>query len=96
MPQKITPTPEARALAKQVVKDSNGARVKFGRTNGQIVLHVFEPGGRGFTIAHAGEWAECPINPERTRRDGRTSGNSAEREQEITATEALIANRDAI
>lgn len=60
----------ARELGRQIVKDSKAARVKFGETNGQIVLHVFVPGNNklGRTIKSASEWDLHPAN-ERSKRN---------------------------
>ncbi len=63
---------EARALGKQIAKDSSNVRVKFGTTNGSPVLHVFVPGDNenGRTIRSAAEWEDHPAN-EKARRNNR-------------------------
>lgn len=55
---------DARALAKQIAKDSQGVRVKFGQTNGVNVLHVIasDPNASSRTIKTRGEWEIHPAN----------------------------------
>lgn len=93
-----TPEVKLRKLSREIVKSHGHLRVKSGRTNGEPVLHVRNPGVDSYTIRNVGEWAECPLNIERKHRDRATSGsqNSAKREAEINETETLIANKDAI
>lgn len=79
---------QSRALARRIVTDNGAARVKFGRTNGEIVLHVFVDGaGRGtrssFTIKSLSEWEACPLN-ERIKRN--------EREAAAQPVEAMMAS----
>lgn len=57
----------ARELARQIVKDANDIRVKTGRTNGEIVLHVFVPGGTSRTIKNVVDWEEDPRNERASR-----------------------------
>jgi hypothetical protein len=79
---------DARQLAKQIVKDASNVRVKFGTTNGRLCLHVYVPGSTvGRTIYSAGEWDSHPAN----QRANRNKNFAAEQ-----ATEALMANKDAI
>lgn len=76
----------ARKFGKQVVKDGSNVRVKFGKTNGRICLHVFVPGATlGRTIYTPGEWENHPAN-QRQRRNKNFAA-----EQPI---EALMANKD--
>ena len=77
----------ARALAKRIVKDNGAARVRFGRTNGRVVLHVRDEKCKdrsrsSFTIAAPGEWDTCPLNSRMRRND---------REAATQATEGLMA-----
>lgn len=60
---------EARDLAKQVAKDAPGTLVKFGKTNGHIVLHVIVPGSNSQTrtIYSVAEWNDNPANERETR-----------------------------
>lgn len=52
---------QASALATQIVKDDGRVRVKFGRTNGRPVLHVYVPGSPiSRTIESYGEWENHP------------------------------------
>lgn len=79
---------QSRALARRIVTDSGAARVKFGRTNGQIVLHVFVDGaGHGtrssFTVKSLAEWERCPLNSRMQRN---------EREAAAQPVEALMAS----
>lgn len=59
---------DARALATRIVKDARSTRVKFGKTNGRIVLHAIsrdenvEPTERAFTLTSASDWEVCPLN----------------------------------
>jgi hypothetical protein len=79
MPAVLTDS-EARSLATRVVKDTKSARVKFGRTNGEPVLHVIvpaesarneygdaDPTVASFTVKNASEWEECPLNQRHAR-----------------------------
>lgn len=54
----------ARKFGKKIVKDASNVRVKFGKTNGRICLHVFVPGHdtSGRTIYTPGEWENHPAN----------------------------------
>lgn len=54
----------ARKFGKKIVKDASDVRVKFGKTNGRICLHVFVPGHdtSGRTIYTPGEWENHPAN----------------------------------
>lgn len=67
----------ARNLGRQIAKDSSAARVKFGKTNGLNVLHVFVPGRNdlGRTISAAAEWELHPAN-ERARKSRREEHHS--------------------
>lgn len=61
---KVTPSDEGRKLARRIVKEAPGVRVKFGNTNGRECLHVYIPGATlGRTIYSAGEWENHPANP---------------------------------
>ncbi len=76
---------QAKELGRRIVKESAGARVKFGRTNGQVVLHIYVPGSNelGRTIKSEAEWENHPAN------------NSIRRNREFAesqATESLIEN----
>lgn len=54
---------EARKLGRAVAQQSNGVRVKFGRTNGQATLHLInEPLRQSRTIYSEPEWSEHPWN----------------------------------
>jgi hypothetical protein len=74
---------EARALAKQIVKDGKNVRVKPGVTNGKNVLHVWVPGRNdlGVTIDSAAQWDLHPAN-ERVRRNSEMA--------ELESTEKLM------
>lgn len=63
---------DAQALAKSIVKEQGNVRVKFGKTNGQNLLHVFVPGENemGFVVRSAADWEDHPAN-ERARRNSR-------------------------
>lgn len=63
---------EARALAKEIAKEQGNVRVKFGTTNGQLLLHVFVPGHNkhGRVVRSASDWEDHPAN-ERARRNDR-------------------------
>lgn len=71
----------SRELARQIVKDANDVRVKFGRTNGEIVLHVYVPGGISRTIKTAAEWDDHPSNE---------PGRNKRREESENAAEELV------
>lgn len=77
------PTKADRDLAARFVKEGDDVRVKFGRTNGHIVFHVYQPGGLSRTIRTASDWEEHPANV------------SIKRNREFAAsqpTEALMAH----
>lgn len=93
----VTPTPAAAELAKQIRK-STGARVVFGRTNGEVVLHV-NLDKRSATIRNAGDWKFCPLNQEQARAERarkESDKTTVEREQEIDGLQDAIKNREAI
>ena len=51
----------AKKLGTQIVKDANGARVKFGKTNGKPCLHIMFD-RKASTIYDASEWERHPFN----------------------------------
>lgn len=70
---------EARALATRIAKSSTGVRVKFGRTNGEHVLHLLID-RQSETIASAVEWDEHPANLANRRAAERASKAAEARE----------------
>lgn len=79
---------DARALGKQIVKDGKNVRVKFGRTNGRVVLHVYVPGTNlSRTIDNAADWESHPAN-ERARRNSEFA--------KTEATEKMMASNNAM
>lgn len=63
---------EARDLAKTIAKEQGNVRIKFGTTNGQLLLHVFVPGHNehGRVVSCTADWEDHPAN-ERARRNDR-------------------------
>ena len=61
---------DARVLATRIVKEASDVRVKFGKTNGENVLHVFVPGSAslGRTIRNAAGWENHPANVKTSRK----------------------------
>lgn len=80
---------ESRALGVRVVKECNGAIVKFGRTNGKICLHV-KHGKLSRTFFSAADW-ESKKNPFREFRRKKTKD---QRNDDIAITQA-VRNREA-
>lgn len=91
----VKPEQKHIALAKLIKHESNtDVKITFGRTNGQVVLHV-----NGYTIKNDGEWATCPLNHEyqrETRARDESDKTSVEREQEVDGLQDAIRNREAI
>lgn len=79
----------ARALGTQIVKDNKNVRVKFGRTNGEIVLHVFVPGKNNLsrTITNASDWDDHPANERARRNDQMAKDQGTERLMESNTPE---------
>lgn len=60
---------QARDLGRRIVTDSKSVRVKFGKTNGRNVLHVFVPGTSvSRTIQTLGQWESHPANVKTARK----------------------------
>lgn len=71
----VQPSDEARKVARRIVKDAPGVRVKFGRTNGRECFHVYVPGATlGATVYSYGEWEALnhPANQRSNRQRNET------------------------
>lgn len=93
----IKPDIHAKFLA-DIIKHDTGARVVFGRTNGEVVLHV-NLDKRAATIRSAADWASCKLNQdfikaERARKE--SNRTTVERELEVDGLQDAIRNREAI
>ena len=83
---------EARTLATEIAKHSDGVSVKFGQTNGQHVLHLVVRAIQGRpassqTITEPWEWDDHPANKSVQRR---------KRDNIDPAILSAVANREAI
>lgn len=96
----ITPNKKERALAKEIVSNTPGSRVVFGRTNGKTVLHVAISASTrreasAVTIKDSADWYDSPLNPaviRKTRAQREAEEKSVLRELEDDLITNLIAN----
>lgn len=69
---------QAKDIGRQIVKDSNEVRVKFGEVNGEVVLHVYVPGKKDLArdVKSLSEWEDHPANG-KAERDNRFAAEQA-------------------
>jgi hypothetical protein len=79
---------DARSLAKRIAKTAGHLRIKQGKTNGRICLHVRNPGKDSLTLYSPMDWEIHPANV--AARNAKQEAREAAAEAEAKADKDLV------